>query len=333
MDAPGFYFCICPDATLARDHLDDLLTKLAEDGTGREIRTWWAEDGLDDRFWEALTLQGLTDRPRVLLVRGAQALPADTWKKLSSLLGTPRPGVLPVFFLESPWEKGQPRLPAHVLKLRCLDFAGKQGWAWRAPGLEPRSLRRHVQERSSRMGLRLTPDALEALCDILAPDASAVQGVLDQLFLAAPPAEDGGPRVADADLARQMTAHTPEIVIFDFIRHLENGDAAAVWRSLLGEGDGGESMLFPLLGLLAREARLLWQLQVGESVYVPQHVAGAKRDLARRLGRTGLSGIWSALLEAEWAVKSGRRQPLQALEELVATLILVFGPAAAGGRG
>lgn len=327
MEIPGFYFCLCPDSTLAREHVDNLANRLEDMAGTMETSIFWADEGLDNRFWESLTLQGLTERPRVLMVRGAQSLPADTWKKLSSLLATPRSGILPIFFLESAWEKGQPKLPAHVAKLRCLDFAGKKGWTWRSAGLDARSLRKHVQERASLLGLRLEPEALDAVCDMVTPDAAAVRGMLEQLSLAA------GDAPVDVALVRQMTEHAPELLIFDFIRHLQTGNTVEVWKTLLREGDGGESLLFPLLGLLTREARLLWQIQAGENVWMPQSAASMKRALAARLGAAGLSRVFAAVMEAEWSVKSGRRQPLQTLEELVGSLTLVFRPGNAEGCG
>ena len=318
MDIPGFYFCLCPDSTLAREHVDGLLKRVNAVGREREIRTFWADEGLDGRFWEALTMQGLTERPRALLVRGAQTLTAEGWKKLSAVLATPRPDILPVFFLESLWEKGQPKLPAHIAKLRCLEFADKQGWVWRSAGLDARALRKHVQQRAAALELRLTPDALDALCAVVTPDAAAVRGVLEQLALASGDGEVG------VELVRNMAESAPEVIIFEFIRHLQSGNSAAVWRTLLREGDGGESLLFPLLALLTREARLLWQIQAGENVWLPQQTANLKRSLASRLGTSGLANLFAALMEAEWAVKSGRRQPLQALEELVGSLTLAF---------
>ena len=321
MDIPGFYFCLCPDRTLAREHVDGLLKRVNAVGREREIRTFWADEGLDGRFWEALTMQGLTERPRALLVRGAQTLTAEVWKKLSAVLATPRPDILPVFFLESLWEKGQPKLPGHIAKLRCLEFADKQGWVWRSAGLDARALRKHVQQRAVALELRLTPDALDALCAVVTPDAAAVRGVLEQLALASGDGEVG------VELVRNMAESAPEVIIFEFIRHLQSGNSAAVWRTLLREGDGGESLLFPLLALLTREARLLWQIQAGENVWLPQQTDNLKRSLASRLGTSGLANLFAALMEAEWAVKSGRRQPLQALEELVGSLTLAFTPA------
>ena len=169
--------------------------------------------------------------------------------------------------------------------------------------------------------MRLTPDALDALCAVVTPDAAAVRGVLEQLALASGDGEVG------VELVRNMAESAPEVIIFEFIRHLQSGNSAAVWRTLLREGDGGESLLFPLLALLTREARLLWQIQAGENVWLPQQTANLKRSLASRLGTSGLANLFAVLMEAEWAVKSGRRQPLQALEELVGSLTLAFTPA------
>ena len=336
MDRPGFFFCICPDAALLRSWMEsELLKPLIEQAkqsgpslmgglmpassAAPDIQTFWADEGLDRRFWDALTLLGMDGRQRVLIVRGAHQLSAEIWKKLSASLATPRPGVLPVFCMECPWEKGQPKLPAHIAKLKCLAFAEKQKWQWRSPGLEARTLRQYIQKEAASLGLRMAPESLNTLAEMLIPDASAVRGVLEQLSLAS---QDGA---VDVSLVRQMTEFTPDAVIFDFIRQLENGNARAVWKTLLREGDGGESLLFPLLTLMAREARTLWQMNAGEKVFVPQYVEAEKRRLAAKLGPAGLSAVFEALAAAEFSVKSGARSPLQAMESLVAQLTLIFG--------
>ncbi len=337
MERPGFYFCICPDAALLRGWMErELLGPLAKEqgglstpslglapvrGSAPDIQTFWADEGLDRRFWDALTLMGMDGRLRVLVVRGAHLLSADVWKKLSSALASPRPGVFPIFCLECPWEKGQPKIPAHIAKLKCLAFAEKQKWQWRSAGLEARTLRQYIQREAADLGLRMAPEALDRLSEMLIPDASAIRGVLEQLSLASP---DGS---VDVALVSHMTEFTPDAVIFDFIRQLENGNARAVWRTLLREGDGGESLLFPLLTLMAREARTLWQMNAGEKVFVPQYVEAEKRRLASKLGFGGLAHIFEALAAAEYSVKSGARSPLQAMEALVARLSLIFGEA------
>ncbi|MBR3880436.1 MAG: DNA polymerase III subunit delta [Mailhella sp.] len=339
MERPGFYFCICPDAALLRDWLERELLEPVRDGRMTEgqgsalggmgfampgsstpdIQTFWADEGLDRRFWDALTLLGMDGRLKVLIVRGAHQLPAEVWKKLSSALATPRLGVFPIFCMECPWEKGQPKLPAHVAKLKCLAFADSKKWVWRSAGLDQRSMRQYLQREAAGLGLKMSPDALNSLSEMLIPDAAAIHGVLEQLSLAS---SDG---LVNVDLVRQMTEFTPDAVIFDFIRQLESGNARAVWKTLLREGDGGESLLFPLLTLMAREARILWQMNAGEKVFVPQYVEAEKRRLASRLGFGGLNRVFEALCEAEFSVKSGARTPLQAMEELVAQLSLIFG--------
>ena len=67
-------------------------------------------------------------------------------------------------------------------------------------------------------------------------------------------------------------------------------------------------------------------MQAGDKVFVPQFVENEKRRLAARLGFEGLCRVFEALQKAELSVKSGARQPLQAMEELVATLSLLFAP-------
>jgi DNA polymerase-3 subunit delta len=318
MENPGFYFCVCPDSVLACGHARELLAGLA--GQKPEEKIFWADDGPGGRFWEDLTIPSLGGRPKALLLRGAQNLPADVWKKLSSSLASPRPGILPIFFLEGAWEKGNAKLPAHLAKLPCLAFAERQGWVWRHPGLDGRTLLPYLRKEARALGLSMQDGVPERLGEILPPDAAAARCMLEQLALAAP---DG---IVTEALTRQMAGHAPEVVIFDFIRHLQSGNAFQVWKTLLAAGDGGESLLFPLLALLAREARILWQILAGENVWLPQHVAAGKRALAARLGYAGLTEIFRAAQEAERAVKSGSRQAAQALEELTAELVLLFSP-------
>lgn len=304
---------------LARDHARSMLSACGQGDA--PLNVFWADEGLDDTFWDTLTLQGLGFTGKNLFVRNAQALPAETWKKLSAALGTPRAGILPVFFLESAWEKGQPKLPAHMAKLRCFEFAEKKRWIWRAPALAAHTMRRFLQERAASLGVSIQPDAIEILGEILPPDAASILAALEQLSLLA---ENG---VVTSEHTKNIAQYAPDLVLFDLIRHIQEGRADRAWRSILRESEGGDAVLFPLLGLMAREGRLLWQLRAGENVYVPQHVAGMKRQLAARIGFIGLARLFNALCEAEWSVKSGRLQVGQALERLIAELTLLFAPA------
>lgn len=130
-------------------------------------------------------------------MRNAHALTADVWKRLSAALSRPNPQTWPLFCLEVAWEKGQPKIPAHIAKLPCFTFADAKGWIWRSPGLEPRSLRRHIQIRSKALGLDLEPGCVDILAETLLPDAAAVDAELSKLQLLA------GGKPADAGTSPQ----------------------------------------------------------------------------------------------------------------------------------
>lgn len=316
MDKPGFYFCICPDSLLAREHVHDMLASCGYNDC--PVTVFWADEGLGEKFWDVLTLQGLGSSRQTLFIRNAQILSAEVWKKLSGALGIPRPGIMPVFFFEGAWEKGQPKLPAYLTRLKCFEFAGKKRWIWRSPSLDSRGIRNFLQERAKFRNLTLEPNTLEILEEILPPDAAAISAVVEQLALLV---DDG---VVRPEHTKEIASYVPDMVLFDLIRHIQDGRLDKALELVLREGDNSDGVLFPLLTLMTREARILWQLLAGENVYVPQHIVGLKRRLAANLGFRGIAKIFAALSKAEWNVKSGQLQPGQALEELIAELVRLF---------
>lgn len=155
--------------------------------------------------------------------------------------------------------EGAPKIPAHIAKLPCFTFADAKGWIWRSPGLEPRSLRRHIQIRSKALGLDLEPGCVDILAETLLPDAAAVDAELSKLQLLA------GGKPLTQEQARSVSP-TTEFNVFAFLRQLQAGQTASVWKSILEEQAKGEEPLFYLLAMLQREARQLWQILAGEQV-------------------------------------------------------------------
>ena len=303
---------------LLRQQVEELLG--AHPDAGRERHVFWGDDELPPKFWEILTLQGLFSTSRVLVMRNAHALTADVWKRLSAALSRPNPQTWPLFCLEVAWEKGQPKIPAHIAKLPCFTFADAKGWIWRSPGLEPRSLRRHIQIRSKALGLDLEPGCVDILAETLLPDAAAVDAELSKLQLLA------GGKPLTQEQARSVSP-TTEFNVFAFLRQLQAGQTASVWKSILEEQAKGEEPLFYLLAMLQREARQLWQILAGEQVRMGPSDQQAKQQTASRLGAAGLAKLWDAMHTAELSVKSGRRSPSQALDALMGDLTLLFTPA------
>ena len=317
MDRAGFTFCICPDGLLIRRHVAVELAAHASSGGAWQRHVYWGDEDLPSAFWEHLNLPGLFATRCALVIRRAEALPAAVWKRISALLASPKEYCWPFFCLETTWERGQAKIPPHITKLGCFAHADSQGWIWRHAGLDEKSLRTFVQKESQMRRLRFEQGALELLCAGLIPDANAVSAELDKLELAA---ADGA---VSMDLAAQA-AHVPPFDIFRFLRLVQAGRTRNAWTDVLRARRANEGLLFPLLGLLIREAKLLWQLLQGENVRAHPAEMGAKRNLALRLGHHGLASLFKLLFLADLSVKSGERQPDQALDALVADLSLLL---------
>ena len=316
---PGFSFLVCPDSSLTRARLEQELAAHAAQNWERHV--YWGDEEPPPRFWEQLTLQGLFGASRVLLLRQAHLWPAAVWKKISQALARPSSQCWPFFCLEAGWDRGQPKLPVHLGKLRCMAFADKQGWIWRSEGLTERSIKRHVQQRIRQLGLHFEPDALEQFCASLPPDAQTVENELEKIILLQrAQGQEGRPVTVSMT---GTSAHSPECNIFACIRQLEAGNLPALWKEL-ARNRNADSLFFPLLGLLAREFRLLWQVLAGEKMRLHPSEASFKQQLARKLGAPGLAAGMAALADAEWQVKSGRRNTDQALDMLAADLVLLF---------
>lgn len=325
MSRPGFVFCACPDGQLLRQRLDELLHSYAPEKGEYERQVFWGDEELGPRFWEALTLQGLFDTPRALVLRNAQNLPAETWKRLSKALGRPNPQVWPLICLEVGWEKGQPKIPAHLTKLACFTFADKQGWVERVPGLTERTMRAHIQSCARNLGLKLSDEALKALCVTLPPDAAVVDNEMSKLSLFC------GERCVEVD-DTAICGCLPEGNLFGLISQLEQGRTTLAWGTALKDGGKNDDMIFPLISLLCREARLLWQILFREQVWVRPQELETKKRLATRLGMRGLARLWDLAHEAELGIKTGQRSPAQALDTLLGELTLLFDPDAGNRR-
>lgn len=317
---PGFTFCVCPDSRLIRAHIESALAACPPDGTNqsREQLAFWGDEDLPQSFWETLTLQGLIHSPKALIIHRAHNLPVEAWKRLSRALGAVASDTWVFLELSVAFEKGKPKVPAHILKLACWKFAEKHNWIWTSPGLDQRSLPRFLQAEASRLGLVFSPGALEALTKRLPQDAAAITMEMEKLFLAVGNDNRILPEHAD------LLAFEPEPDVFSLLRRMQQGGSVtAVWHDALGKA-GSDSMLFMFLAVLLREARTLWQLLAGEKVWLPPQVQESKFRLAQSLGYAGVSRLWHLALEAEKAVKSGERTVDQAMEGLIAGLFSVF---------
>lgn len=321
MSRPGFSICACPDVQLIKNRIDALLGAHPAPEGAWERHVYWGDEGLPPAFWENLTLQGLFASPKALVVRNAQELAVDEWKKLSLALGSSNPQAWPFLCLEVAFDKNGPKVAKAVTNLKCWAFAEKQDWIWKSAGLSPRDIREFVAGWASRNGIAIAPPVLQALATNLPGDATAATRELEKLALAA-----GDAATITPDLAAEI-AHESEMDIFAFINALQQGNAPArVWSRVMQGHTNSSEGIFKFLAMLLREARILWQLLSGENVFLPGNVKQNKERLAAALGRARIARIWDLALEAEKGIKSGERSPEQAMEMIVAGLIALFGP-------
>ena len=241
MSRPGFFFLVCPDAELIKVQIETLIAEHSPEGATYERHVFWADEGLGRHFWESLTLQGLFDAPRIVVLRRAQALLAEDWEKLTPVLGRFNAQIWPFFCLEAGFDRGKPKLPRPLTGKKYWTLAQKKGWLWQSAGLNGPGVVRYLKERASAKGLRFAPGAAEALALVLPADASAIRRELEKIELATPD------KMIGAEAANMVTFE-PETDIFAFIAALQKGRSPGeVWRQALGGGTGRRTTV-PLSG-------------------------------------------------------------------------------------
>ena len=317
---PGFTFCICPDGHLIKEHIQVLL---ADQQESWQIRTFWADEELPDAYWQALTWTSLLGRPTAVILRRAEHLKAEDWKKLYPILGRFKSGIWPFFCLEKEWERGKPPISAVLQRQAYWKVAESKGWVWRSSGLERKNIQQRVGQWAERQGICIPAEVQRVLVHALPLDAAALTNELEKLELLL--TERKTMQVEDL----QVLSHQTDLDIFAFIRALQGqGQEVSVWRTLLRNHLGSNAdMVMPFLALLLREARILWQLQAGEGdkVWMPGKVKAEKSKMASRLGPHRLGRMWAMILEAESGIKSGDLSQSQAQELVVSRMMQVFG--------
>lgn len=315
-------FLVCPDAELVRAQVAREMRGQA----GAETKVFWGDDDkpLTDAFWTDLQVTGLFATPTALVVRRAHLLKAALWDQLDA---APVSSSATLYLcMEGEWKKNKPAIPALVTKRNLYKNAERAGAIWQEPRLSPSTMGRFVADWARREQLTLASGAQAALVQALPVDARAARLELDKVALAA-----AGGEVTPAHA--QLVAPHQEMDFFQFTDALsqkgaKGGDLLAVWKRVLQDHlkQSKDQMLFPLMGSVAREARMLMLLAGGEDGKVKAHpyVKKLKTPLARRLGREKIARIFDLLLEAEMGVKTGEMKTDQALDMLVSKLSLLY---------
>ncbi len=327
MDRPGFTFLACPDPEIIRERIDRLL---AESGQSFSREVFWGDEELGAPFWNALTVESLFAGSRAVVVRRAEACPADFWPKLAPALRGFNAAVWPFFCLEGPFDRKGPKIPKALAEQPYYKVAAKRGWLVTSPGLTRRDMGPLLADWAAARGLAFEPGAAERLANGLPLDLARADNELARLELSL-----GDRTAVSLEDAAAISRHEA-MDGFAFLDALGSGrDPAAVWREIFDKQLAGEEMVFPIIGLLLYEARTMWRIAAGDDgdIRLPPSILQKKRAMARRLGPRGLARLFEAAFTAEAGIKSGSRRTDQAMEFLTAELFRIFGgQSRPGGR-
>ncbi len=320
MQRAGFSFLICPDPEIIRERVERLM---ADAGQPFAREVFWGDEEIGAPFWSALTVASLFAGRRAVVLRRAENLPPEFWPKLASALKGFNDSVWPFFCLEGPFDrKGGPKLPKGLAEQPYFKVAEKRKWVFVSPGLTRRDMGPRLADWAARRGLALGPGVAEALAAALPPQLAHADNELAKLELSL------GHRTSLELADLNLLSHHEGMDGFAFLDALAGGrEPTLVWREIFDKERAGEEMIFPFLGLLLYEARMMWRLAVGEAddVRLPPQVRQKKEAMARRLGAAGLTRIFEAAFAAEAGIKTGARKPDQAMEFLTAELYRLFG--------
>jgi DNA polymerase-3 subunit delta len=325
----GFFFLVCPDVGLLQEELKTITAGLG--GSDFDTIVYRGDhDEFPGRFWDELGMPNLMGKRKVLVLRRADAQNAEFWKALVPRLAGFNEACRLIVCMEGDWTKGnwnspsKAKLPATLTKQKYWKVAEKKGWIWTSPGLDARTLASFAESYLGERGVKLQKSTAARLAEALPEDAAAAKTELEKLALWV----GEGNEVRPEDL--QVISHTAEMDFYAFMNAAITGsNLPQVWKVIVAEKEAasGDGVFFRFLFGLQREARMLWQLAVGEgqAVRLPPKVKQSKEAMARRLGTQGLARLWDLILEAEMGVKTGNRSPEQAFEALAAGLSRLSG--------
>ncbi len=248
---------------------------------------------------------------RLVLVRGADAMPRSADPPLMAYCKQPSPSTCLIFTAQRA-EASRP-LFASLLKLP---------WAVRFRRLLPRELSTWIEQRIVASGCRITADAVAALIETVGNDLRLLANEIDKLvtFVGSEPAIEVESLTALTDDIREMSA-------FELARLLSAGDLAEALRAWGKFASSGE---YPglALGAILHHVRQLWRIKLAKPASASPERLARELNLpaftVRRLSAQAaaiepdrLRQWLEALLEADQTLKRSGLPPQAVFERLI----------------
>jgi DNA polymerase-3 subunit delta len=233
---------------------------------------------------------------RLVLVRGADALPRAADPSLVAYCKQPSPSTCLIFTAQ----RAETSRPLFSLLL-------KLPWAVRFRRLLARELSTWIEQRIEARGCRISADAVADLIDTVGNDLRLLANEIDKLVTFV-----GSEHAIEAESLTALTDDIREMSGFELARYLSAGDLAEALRAWGKFASSGE---YPglALGAVIHHVRQLWRIKLA------QHTGTSPERLARELN---IPAFTVRRLSAQAAVIESERlrQWLEALLEADQTL-------------
>ncbi|MBN1284771.1 MAG: DNA polymerase III subunit delta [Anaerolineae bacterium] len=320
--APTFYVLHGED-TLSRDEeIAKLRARFADglDAGAAEMNTTILDGKnatLDDIKSACDAFPFLSDRRLVIITGFVGGLKGKALDALEDYLEV-MPGWARLFLVEDK------ALPARHSILR-LAQTHKRGYekAFNPPKDATNWIRRRAPQEH---GAEITPAAAAALAEVVGTDLHAADSELSKLA-----AYVNGARPIDVQDVHELTSYVAEANIFEMVDRLVSGDgrgAAERLHRLLETQDP-----LSLLGMVVRQFRLLLLAKtylddggspagLADAIGVHPYAARKLPGQARKFSSAQLEAIYRQLLDYDLQIKTGRIEPVLALDLLAATLAI-----------
>lgn len=251
---------------------------------------------------------------QLLMVRNIQDWTGDQRKQM--LLYLERPVPTSCLVLTASTKKGLEKLAAAVEPVGLVvDF----------PAITEKDAPRWLQQRARHHGKGITTQAATLLVDTVGVDLHSLERELEKLA-----AYVGERERIDVEDVSQTATCLRSFSVFELLDRVSARrplQAAAILRSLLLAGQHP----LGILGLLARQVRMVWQVkdglergmskaEIGERLGLKPYVIGKYAEQATRITHKDLLQTHRAILEADIAMKSTRLPHEAVLESLVLSL-------------
>ena len=253
-------------------------------------------------------------KKRLVMVQNIEVWPKEQLKAVASYMANPYPSACLV--LSSASRKGLEKLQAEAeARDSLVQFHG----------LAEREAPRWLQERARRLQKVLSPQAAACLVEQLGVDLFRLQSELEKLA-----AYVGDREKIELGDVKEAVVTQRAFTVFELMRYVGQGQSRQAIASLRNLLLAGEHPL-GILGLLARQVRLLWQAKDGAARRLPTVELAKKLGLsyglvnsyaqqAESFSEAELYRIHGIIRDTDLAIKSTGTSPQLLLEALVLKL-------------